>query len=209
MSSTTPRNQTKKKSLFERFGSVIPNFSNIRSRFRRNQTVKVTAPQTAPRTAEDIELKDYKTLMEAGPQKVKDAFKFDIEKLKVQDESSEEFIKKLRKELFSINKEIAREKDRAKIKQLQLTRRDIIKTIQDTQKLINHIKSVQSGERRSVARLERTQRQISAQMQAATKNLEKARADGKAYSESISTRTRTRKKGTGGMKKRRKYKKRY
>ena len=196
MSSTTPRNQTKKKSLFERFGITL---SNIRSQFRRNKTVKVTAP----RTAEEIQLEDNKTLQKAGPQKVKDAFNFDIKNLAVQGESSEEFIKKLQKDLFNINREIDGEKDRAKIKQLQLSRREIKRTIRDIEKLINQTKTVQSGERRSVAKLERTQRQIDAQMQAATRRLENALAEGQAYS------ARTRKKGTGGMKKRRKYKKRY
>lgn len=200
MSSTTPRNQTKKKGLFERFGITL---SNIGSRLRRNKTVKVTAPQTAPQTAEQIELQDINTLLDAGTQKVKDAFNSDIKNLAVQGESSEEFIKKLQKDLFNINREIDGEKDRAKIKQLQLSRREIKRTIRDIEKLINQTKTVQSGERRVVAKLERTQRQIDAQMQAATRRLENALAEGEAYS------ARTRKKGTGGMKKRRKYNKRY
>ena len=208
MSSTTPRNQTKKKGLFERFGITLP---NIRSRFRRNQTVKVTAaqtaPQTAPQTVEEIELQDYKTLQKAGPKQVIDAFKFDIEKLKVQGESSEEFIEKLRQLSISINKEITRETDRTKIKQLQLSRRDIDKTIQDTQKLINQTNAARNRERMAVTRLETTQTQTNTKMKEATRKLKQAQEAERAYSERRFTGTR--KKGKGGMKKRRKYKKRH
>jgi hypothetical protein len=200
MSSTTPRNQTRKKTFLERMGIRLP------SRFNRNQTVKVTTPRvTSPQTIKETELADLKTLQEAGPEKVIDAFNFDIERLRVQGESSEQFIKKLQKEVNSINKQIAMKENRHIKAHLQEKRRHLIKTIQDTQKLINDTKALRYDESRAASRLGRTQELNKIAETQATRRLQKALKEQAAYE----SRSRSRTQKKGGTRKRRKYKKRH
>jgi hypothetical protein len=202
MSSTTPRNQTRKKTFFERIGIRLP------SRFNRNQTVKVTTPRvTSPQTIKETELADLKTLQEAGPEKVIDAFNFDIERLRVEGESSEQFIKKLQKEVNSVDKQITMKENRNIKTHLQAKRRDLIKTIQDTYKLINQTKALQERERLAASRLERTQALNNIAERQATRKLQKALTEQATYESRSRSRSRTQKKG--GTRKRRKYKKRH
>jgi hypothetical protein len=196
MSSRSPRSQTRKKTFLERMGIRFP------SRFRRNQTVKVTTPRvTSQQTIEETELADLKTLKEAGPEKVIDAFNFDIERLRVQGESSEQFIKKLQKQVNSVDKQIAMKENRNIIPHLQEQRRHLIKTIQDTHRLKNQTKALQDRERIAVSRLAWTRALNNIAETRATRRLQKARKEEAAYE--------NRTKNTGGTRKRRKYKKRH